>query len=180
MPFIAGQPKTLGSGRKKGVPDKRTQLVRTQARTAIEMMSQSRRDPLELQFELDEIMREVIMLMAARKVPKDERTVAQRIASLPPAKNEQVRRWIDSLRISLAGKMQYRYPKLQQVAVSDAHKGGLVPDAAEPSEGIQVNYFRRVIIRPGDFNGRKPEIIEIDAGTGPGSAGLGGSSSPAE
>src|SRR5262249_8591355 len=123
MPFRSGQPKTPLSGRKKGTVDKRTQLARAQARTAIEMMSQAGRDPLELQLELDEIMREVIMLMAARKVPKDKRdisTVAQRIASLPLERNEQVRRWIDSLRISLAGKTQYRYPKLQQVDVNDA------------------------------------------------------------
>jgi len=152
MPFVAGQPKTPGSGRKRGVPDKRTRIAREGAKTAIELLSRKGLDPISVQQELIQVMRDVADVILGRDKP-DAPPLAERISNLPPGRLELALKAIDMACQAQSRLTAFRYPKLQQVTVNDA--------MADQTGAAEMEYFRRIIVRPGDIvSGREPVVID--------------------
>src|SRR5262249_45137288 len=119
MPFRSGQPKTPGSGRKRGVPDKRTRIAREGAKTAIELLSRKGLDPISVQQELIQVMRDVADVILGRDKP-DAPPLAERISNLPPGRLELALKAIDMACHAQSRLTAFRYPKLEQVTVNDA------------------------------------------------------------
>jgi hypothetical protein len=166
--------KVRGSGRKAGVPDKRTMMLREGMQSALDLLREKDKDgnplnPITYQKEINAILRAIIFLKAAGNVPAGERTaqlLAQRIVRLPIVQQRLMLEYLKALQDGWYKLTQFAYPKLAQVDVKDMMMSELLGAAAE--SGVQVEYTRHIIVRPDGQQVEQRPFKVIDGGKGNG------------
>src|SRR5262249_30218687 len=106
------------------------------------------------------LMREIAIVRAMGrplKADEDLSAVARKVATMPIAEAELIRKYLEGACSAQARLTQFRYPK-----VNDAMMNDLAQGAGQSSESKPMESFGRITVGPGDIgSGRDQEVIDI-------------------